>query len=230
MHVLTNRFPFLQNSIRRSQRRSRAGSQSSITSRNSQFSLQNVTWEASKTNLYGITELWVGICYPNTVSPVRGTVNKQFETSETARRAVPQVYWWSSSLRATELSWFLSFQIFIYAQFQLNVNLYSIASLFTFNFSRKLTITARKPDCFRWLKNTFSTKFSLRSLKMTGLKFCRPSAPFWRKELGEGEGEGEVLCCWILAIVEALGCLQSLINRKDVLALERFQLPRNKFS
>lgn len=65
---------------------------------------------------------------------------------------------------------------------------------------------------------------------MTGLKFCRPSAPFWRKELREGEGEGEVLCCWILAIVEALGCLQSLINRKDVLALERFQLPRNKFS
>lgn len=38
-------------------RNSRTGSQSSITSRNSQFSLQNVTWEASKTNLYGITEL-----------------------------------------------------------------------------------------------------------------------------------------------------------------------------
>lgn len=50
---------------------------------------------------------------------------------------------------------------------------------------------------------------------MTGLKFCRPSAPFWRKELDEGEGEGEVLCCWILAIVEVLGCLQSLINRTN---------------
>lgn len=42
---------------RRSLRSSRAESQSSVSSRNSQFSLQNVTWEASKTNLFGITEL-----------------------------------------------------------------------------------------------------------------------------------------------------------------------------
>ena len=44
---------------RRSLRSSRAGSQTSVSSRNSQFSLQNVTWEASKTNLFGITELWL---------------------------------------------------------------------------------------------------------------------------------------------------------------------------
>ena len=44
---------------RRSLRSSRVGSQSSVSSRNSQFSLQNVTWEASKTNLFGITELWL---------------------------------------------------------------------------------------------------------------------------------------------------------------------------
>ncbi|KAM7436732.1 hypothetical protein ABFA07_013546 [Porites harrisoni] len=46
-----------QNSSRRSMCNNRTGSQSSLSSRNSQFSLQNVTWEASKTNLFGITEL-----------------------------------------------------------------------------------------------------------------------------------------------------------------------------
>lgn len=54
---LNKPFLSLQNSSGRSLHSSRTESQSSIGSRNSQFSLQNVTWEASKTNLYGITEL-----------------------------------------------------------------------------------------------------------------------------------------------------------------------------
>lgn len=48
-----------QSSSRRSVRTSGTGSHSSISSRNSQFSLQNVTWEASKTSLFGITERWI---------------------------------------------------------------------------------------------------------------------------------------------------------------------------
>lgn len=57
-NFLMKSFLSLQNTNRRSLRNSSTGSQSSTNSRNSQFSLQNVTWEASKTNLYGITELW----------------------------------------------------------------------------------------------------------------------------------------------------------------------------
>lgn len=48
-----------KSSSRRSLHTSGTGSQSSVSSRNSQFSLQNVTWEASKTSLFGISEQWI---------------------------------------------------------------------------------------------------------------------------------------------------------------------------
>lgn len=58
--LFTRLFLFsFQSSSRRSLHTSGTGSQSSVSSKNSQFSLQNVTWEASKTNLFGISEQWI---------------------------------------------------------------------------------------------------------------------------------------------------------------------------
>ena len=71
--------------------------------------------------------------------------------------------------------------LFIYAQFLLDVNMNSIASLITSIFPTKLTITARKPDCIHFLRNTVSIPIEVPKnnwLEILG----RPSAPFWCKE------------------------------------------------